>query len=120
MIKYHVNSSAKCVVAYFEGGKSYWKKCLIDMLCNITSTDDHYWESSSIIDPILASHQSLGGIARCHPDDVFDEKRGKILAKARLLTRWENVKTQVIKKYKQDLDSRVAMIEYRINKRLVK
>lgn len=98
MIEYNVNEEKGTVVAYFKDDEKntsheYWFNCIMiklqklsqinflanDLICNMALTS---------VDEALACAGNLYGKAKVHGDDVFDEEKGKEIARAKLLSKY--------------------------------
>lgn len=108
MIKYIVNNEKKVVVAKFEKNyqdskdKYIWKKFIVSHLGNIlwkAGLRDVNLIAYGIIDNILDETGPFCGVAKCAPNDTFDVKKGKELAKKRLLKKYYRVQKKVVQYY---------------------
>ena len=95
MIKYHVNEAKRTVIAKFDVGpydeKVYWQR---NILKEITKSSRLFYMLEDTENQILNAalnriDNNLYGVAKCSPDDKWDEETGKALAKKRLLRKWK-------------------------------
>ena len=95
MIKYIINEEKKVVVAKFEkdykGAKDkyVWKKLIAAHIDNVLR----------IIDNVLDETSSFYSVAKCAPGDTFDVKKGKELAKKRLLKKYYRAQKKIVQYY---------------------
>jgi len=108
MIKYIVNEEKKVVVAKFEKNykdakdKYMWKKLIAAYIDNVLrkgGLGDINLIAFWIIDNALDVTSSFYSVAKCAPGDTFDVKKGKELAKKRLLKKYYNAQKKVVKYY---------------------
>lgn len=93
-IKYYVNRDNGVVVAKLDNLRlenSNMCSSFFDMY-NLWSFDKF---TNKVNDYINSFPDAYVGIARCYPGDVFDEDRGKELARARLLIKVNNTKAKI-------------------------
>lgn len=79
MIKYEVNKDMRTVSAEING-------CADDMVRRMTKLCHSRPERAGV--EALQIRDNYRVVVKCHPDDTFDEKVGKALAKKRLLNRY--------------------------------
>lgn len=109
MIEYEINLKKKTVVAYFLGGRNHWWNNLYTTLeyllddCNINTLD----KLSATVTKVLEGRK-LFGMARCHPDDTFDVKEGKELAKKDLMRRYRLAQARAVAEMRKVLTKRLA------------
>ena len=128
MIKYIVNEDKKVVVAKFEKDypdskdKYTWKKFIVSHIENVLRKGglrDINLIAYKAIENILNETGSFCGVAKCAPNDTFDVKKGKELAKKRLLKKYYRAQKKVVqyyvngisrvqKKFVEDLDKTYA------------
>ena len=106
MIEYNVNEEKGTVVAYFKDDEKntsheYWFNCIMiklqklsqinflanDLICNMALTS---------VDEALACACNLYGKAKVHGDDVFDEEKGKEIARMKLLSKYYKAESDAI------------------------
>ena len=106
MIEYNVNEEKGTVVAYFKDDEKntsheYWFNCIMiklqklsqinflanDLICNMALTS---------VDEALACAGNLYGKAKVHGDDVFDEEKGKEIARMKLLSKYYKAESDAI------------------------
>ena len=106
MIEYNVNEEKGTVVAYFKDDEKntsheYWFSCIMiklrklsqinflanDLICNMALTS---------VDEALACAGNLYGKAKVHGDDVFDEEKGKEIARMKLLSKYYKAESDAI------------------------
>lgn len=106
MIEYNVNEEKGTVVAYFKDDEKntsheYWFNCIMtklqklsqinflanDLICNMALTS---------VDEALACTGNLYGKAKVHGDDVFDEEKGKEIARMKLLSKYYQAESDAI------------------------
>ena len=86
MIKYNVDTEARTVTATLEGCHDDVVKTFNRRLGDsVLTKDDNIYKAAQIPDTFI-------GMAKCHPDDTFDEEVGKQLAKERLLDNYHTAK----------------------------
>lgn len=104
MIKYNVNKEKGIVVAYFSDGGStrdYWEDCIMIKLQKLSQTNffvDNFACSTAFasVDEALACAGNLYGKAKVHGDDVFDEEKGKEIARMKLLSKYYQAESDAI------------------------
>lgn len=93
-IKYYVNRDNGVVVAKLDDLRLENSK-----MCSSFFNLCDFWSLGTIFDKtnnyINSFPDAYVGIARCYPGDVFDEERGKELARARLLIKVNNTKAKI-------------------------
>lgn len=117
MIIYEVNKEKRVVTARFEGDKEYWSQSLVEM-CNNIFRPTCMAIPYRIIGKVLDGYTDFVGKAKCHPNDVWDEEKGKNIAKQKLLAKWYNVKDCVLENAKDFVDKVYDDVTDRINKKL--
>ena len=92
MIKYTVNNNT--VIAEFRRD---WVPTLVEYFSNNTHID--YATLNDIVYNYMLKVENDGlkfyGVAKCSPDDVFDEEIGKQIARTRLLNKYNKVVTGI-------------------------
>ena len=98
MIEYNVNKEKGIVVAYFKDDEKntshdYWFNCIVTKLQKLSQIN--FLANDLIYDMVLASANealacvgNLYGKAKVHGDDVFDEEKGKEIARMKLLSKY--------------------------------
>ena len=95
MIKYYVNEEKRTVIAKFDVGqyseREYWRR---NILKEITKSSRLFYMFEDTENQILNAalnriDNNIYGVAKCSPDDMWDEETGKALAKKRLLRKWK-------------------------------
>ena len=94
MIKYHVNEAKRTVIAKFDVGlyteRGYWQRNILKEI--IKSSRYFYMFDDTEKQISNAALNRIGnniyGVAKCSPNDKWDEEVGKDLAKKRLLRKW--------------------------------
>ena len=93
-IKYYVNRDNGVVVAKLDNLRLENFK-----MCSSFFNLYDFWSLDTLLGKINNYINSFPdayvGIARCYPGDVFDEDRGKELARARLLIKVNNTKAKI-------------------------
>ena len=89
-IKYYVNRDNGVVVAKLDNLRLENSK-----MCSSFFDLYDFWSFDRLTNYINSFPDSYVGIARCYPGDVFDEERGKELARARLLIKVNNTKAKI-------------------------
>ena len=54
------------------------------------------------------------GIAKCHPDDVFDAEKGAEIAKARVVAKYNAAISKVLNKVGNDVDTYLEYVDSRL------
>lgn len=86
MIKYNVDAEARTVTATLEGCHDDVVKTFNRRLGDtVFNKEDTFYKAFQIPDTFV-------GVAKCHPDDTFDEEKGKQLAKKRLFDNYHKTK----------------------------
>lgn len=126
MIVYEVNKEKHCVVARFKEhnweGKWYWRNCLIKMCDGILNPTYTQAPTYEIIDKILDSYVDDSFIAKsvCCKEDEWDEEKGKQVAKAKLLKKWNRAKQAVLWSLSDFIVDNYTDTMRRLNKKLLK
>lgn len=123
MIIYNVNKEKGTVVARFKGDfvndASYWEDSLMGMIHNVFSP---YFYSTgmmyAIVNNVLDSYADFVGKAKLHPEDTWDEEKGKRIAKQKLLDKWYKVKNHVLRDVKTYVISCCTNINIKIDNRM--
>lgn len=86
MVKYVVDTEARTVTATLEDCHDDVVKTFNRRLGDsVFNKEDTFYKAAQIPNTFV-------GVAKCHPDDTFDEEEGKQLAKKRLLDNYHKVK----------------------------
>ena len=109
MIKYFVNKEKKTVVAKFENtsvftDKGVWEKYIANHICKTISKTkggiDLYLNNKNIyykfIEDAIKQNDSCYGIAKCADADTFNIKKGKEIAKKRLLKKYYSTQERAL------------------------
>lgn len=106
MIEYNVNKEKGIVVAYFKDdekntSRNYWFDCIMTKLQKLSQTDFFtndlmYNMASASLNEALACAGNLYGKAKVHGDDVFDEEKGKEIARMKLLSKYYQAESDAI------------------------
>ena len=106
MIEYNVNKEKGTVVAYFKDdrkntSRDYWFNCIMTKLQKLSQTDFFtndlmYNMASASVNEALACAGNLYGKAKVHGDDVFDEEKGKEIARMKLLSKYYQAESDAI------------------------
>ena len=106
MIEYNVNKEKGTVVAYFKGdekdtSRDYWFNCIMTKLQKLSQTDfltDDliYNMALASVNEALACAGNLYGKAKVCGDDVFDEEKGKEIARMKLLSKYYQAESDAI------------------------
>lgn len=107
MIKYNVDEKNRAVVAYFEGGITYWYDCLYR---KARKTDHYHMLDSRIVSDIIADNLdnlngALFGMAKASGTDEWNEETGKDVARAKLLRKYYNTEIRILKKMRDLIES---------------
>lgn len=120
-IKYYVNRENGVVVAKLED----MRRENSEMCAHFNLFD--FWGfdklTNKINNYVNSFPDSYVGIARCYPGDVFDEERGKELARARLLIKVNNTKAKiahyVIKQLDEVKDTILKVENHHLNRAII-
>lgn len=106
MIEYNVNKEKGIVVAYFKDNekntsRDYWFDCIMTKLQKLSQTDFFtndlmYNMASASLNEALACAGNLYGKAKVHGDDIFDEEKGKEIARMKLLSKYYQAESDAI------------------------
>ena len=106
MIEYNVNKEKGIVVAYFKDdekntSRDYWFDCIMTKLQKLSQTDFFtndlmYNMASASVNEALACAGNLYGKAKVHGDDIFDEEKGKEIARMKLLSKYYKAESDAI------------------------
>ena len=106
MIEYNVNKEKGIVVAYFKDdekntSRDYWFDCIMTKLQKLSQTDFFtndlmYNMASASLNKALACAGNLYGKAKVCGDDVFDEEKGKEIARMKLLSKYYQAESDAI------------------------
>ena len=106
MIEYNVNKEKGIVVAYFKDdekntSRDYWFDCIMTKLQKLSQTDFFtndlmYNMASASLNEALACAGNLYGKAKVHGDDIFDEEKGKEIARMKLLSKYYQAESDAI------------------------
>ena len=107
MIKYNVDEKNRTIVAYFEGGITYWYDCLYR---KARKTDHYHMLDSRIVSDIIADsldnlNGALFGMAKASETDEWNEETGKDVARAKLLRKYYNTEIRILKKMRDLIES---------------
>lgn len=107
MIKYNVDKNNRTIVAYFEGGITYWYDCLLH---KATKTDnycmlDDQIISNIVLDNLVNLNGVLFGMAKASETDYWNEETGKDVARAKLLRKYYNTEIRILKKMRDLIES---------------
>lgn len=107
MIKYNVDKNNRTIVAYFEGGITYWYSCLLH---KATKTDnccmlDDQIISNIVLDNLMNLNGVLFGMAKASETDYWNEETGKDVARAKLLRKYYNTEIRILKKMRDLIES---------------
>lgn len=102
MLYYNIDKEKRTVVAYSD--KDAYDQ--IDELLQdvLTRSNLGYLITFDIIDKIIFhvyNREPVVGIAKCHPNDIFDEKLGKIVAKNKYKRTISRLKVAALKELKK-------------------
>ena len=106
MIEYNVNKEKGIVVAYFKDdekntSRDYWFDCIMTKLQKLSQTDFFtndlmYNMASASLNEALACAGNLYSKAKVHGDDIFDEEKGKEIARMKLLSKYYQAESDAI------------------------
>lgn len=106
MIEYNVNKEKGTVVAYFKDDSEhtshdYWANCILTKLQKLSQTnllvnDQVCGMALASTDEALACAGNLYGKAKIYGNDTFDEKKGKEIARAKLLSKYYEAESNAI------------------------
>ena len=106
MIEYNVNKEKGTVVAYFKGdekdtSRDYWFNCIMNKLQKLSQTDFFtndlmYNMALASLNEALACAGNLYGKAKVCGDDIFDEEKGKEIARMKLLSKYYKAESDAI------------------------
>ena len=109
MIQYNINKEKRTIVATFKTNdlRTYLYDSLYGMAHNIFKGTKvlkrlHIF-TSRLAYKCINNHPIMIGVAKCHPDDEWNENKGKFLAKTKLLRRWEALKTDFLAKLEKQI-----------------
>lgn len=101
MIIYNINKAKRTIVAMYEDGGVDVYASLANMLegfMDMESSVGLYFRVTDLLDKYVEQgRMEMVGIAKCHEDDVWDEEKGKELAKKRLNRKFEILKNDVLR-----------------------
>lgn len=126
MIVYDIDKEKRIIVARFKDdsneGRGYWRTSLINMCTNILKPTYTYIPLYDVIDQCIASYTEDAFVAKaiCHEDDEWNEERGKQIAKAKLLKKWNKIKQAVLWKLNNCIVDNYVETMHRLNKKLLK
>ena len=92
-VEYYINKEKRTVVCRLKGKNAdYTELYALNEIKSVTSGNRECYTVEQLIEPWLIhnifnlrlSKEQLVGVAKCHPDDVWDERLGKIVAKRKL------------------------------------
>lgn len=104
MIKYKINGNK--TIAYFYNNDLYsglyvWTKAIKAQVMKKLNIPKHYYirfDIEEIARETLMNKTKFYGVAKCSPDDIFDEETGKQIAKERLLQDFYKYRDKVLQK----------------------
>ena len=131
MILYNVNKEKRVVVARFDTNgmtdHHYWRGNLRRELDRLTTNNAFYFFNeveNRIIEAGLArADKRFVGVAKCSPEDEWNEEIGKALAKKRLLWKWNLVRLGAIEALSNEFANLIAHVnerKYNLTSRLGK
>lgn len=125
MVAYFVNKDKRVITAKFVYNNQPFADIntftvLKNTCWNILSGTNTGAFVHDIVKSVLASWGEPIGKAVCHPNDVWDEEKGKQIAKERLLKRWDRLKHAVLWKLNDSIVENYAITMQRLNKKLLK
>ena len=125
MIQYNVNKEKRTIVATFKTNNlhTYLYESLYGMAHNIFKGTKllkrfHIF-TYRLANKCIDNHPVMIGIAKCHPDDEWDENKGKILAKNRLLYKWEALKEDFLNKLDEQFYNDFTNVKNRLSDKLL-
>jgi hypothetical protein len=95
MIKYYVDKENRTVIAKFNVGQSsergYWQRNILKEIIKLSRCCYMFDDTENQICNAALNRidNNIYGVAKCSPDDMWDEETGKTLAKKRLLRKWK-------------------------------
>lgn len=100
MIKTYVNEEKRCVYAVTKG-------CSLDAVVRIIKHNPYIDFESALDDEgklAFGLHHALmedkyTAVAKCHPDDVFDAKEGKRIAKEKLIKKLNEASDKAVERW---------------------
>lgn len=127
-IVYRVNEKFRTVVAYFYGGRAYWAHSFLRIMEKILPGSSTRIMNSGVPqaqDYFMNVSSRIAGVARCHPDDIWDAETGKKIARKRLLMKFDKFLKYLLKEermkfanFARDTASRFLLQENRVSKRI--
>lgn len=99
-VKYYVNEDKRTVVAVIDG-------CNWDAYNEVEKIVENYGVHVSDYNKVVYMPRTFKGIAKCHPEDKWDEEVGKKVARHKLLVAYNEAKFNAIRGYYRNLLSAV-------------
>jgi hypothetical protein len=90
MVKYLINEKKRTISAYFAGGESAVVDCLFQQVERYDPNSDFSdFYADAVTDTMNSFSGTFVGIARCHPEDEWNEDIGKNIARTKLMSRMD-------------------------------
>lgn len=108
MIKYEVNEQNRTVKAVISDCKGDVVN-RIKRLSKSLATDPEVVKAATISD-------NFSAVAKCHPDDTFDQKVGKGIAKKRLLNKYHAARAKACNRVEKVVDKLLSDVSSGVSK----
>ena len=120
MIKYKVDKANGIVIASYEGGRASFKNALEDMGYSMSTKcglNIYYYD---LIQKTMDEVVVCVGKARLHDGDVWDEAKGKKLARMDLHNRFNKTKVRFLKRLKKRMNLNYWLYMLNLERKLLK
>ena len=116
MVKYSVNEEKRVVTAYLAGGKETIEESLFDYLDKRDPNGGFAFFYRRAVDKALSGFNGkVIGITHCHPDDEWDEKVGKKIARKKLLKSIDKLTKAAAKNLKSIVFDKLGEFQNRVD-----
>lgn len=116
MVKYSVNEEKRVVTAYFAGGEETIIDSLFDYLEKKDPSRGFAPYYNRAIDKAMSGFNGrVIGITHCHPDDEWDEKIGKKIARKKLLKSIDKLTKATAKNLKKIVFDKIGEFQNRVD-----
>lgn len=94
MVRHYVNKEKRMVIAVAEDCELDAVIRILKRMQGTVSIDDNLLRTATM-------HNKYVAVARCHPNDVFDEAEGRRIADERLNEKLEAARTRAVNRWKK-------------------